>query len=466
MPHLRNRYTRKRKRIVGGKPVVPTFHVVIATSGRKTLKGMIDSLKDELKEGDALTVIFDGKNAKSKSGYLDQWTAPMKCAIRIKEQIPGLKFYGHPVLNNTIPHLEPVTSFIMFADDDDTYIKGAFNLLRGKCTDLNTMYITKMYCTRSNKIIPSNGTTSIIRNNIGKPNGVVPFKDAPKVLFGTSSYTGDYEYYKKMERKVANIVFLDDIIYTIGNEVANVNGNNNKQSGGKKKNLALIFYGRVNAYEHSLDHLNTIFHNPKFNCKVFCSLNLKKSNEYIEGFRKQFDIGDEQIHIEKTEVPEWYTNLSPEFCKNTPTDAPVSEVIPCYSSYSTIYHMYQSFRLVEKYRQKHDIDFDIVFVYRTDLLPVEKEYPIGEVEDNTIYIPKDDKKNGSNFYPDGITSLAAYGNYSVMKKFCSLVKNVKSVNHIEIMLLEYLKRMKIKIERFVYHTIVNPERKNPKYDLS
>jgi hypothetical protein len=36
---------------------------------------MIDSLKGELLEGDAMTIIFDGPDALKKSTFTDEWTS-------------------------------------------------------------------------------------------------------------------------------------------------------------------------------------------------------------------------------------------------------------------------------------------------------------------------------------------------------------------------------------------------------
>jgi hypothetical protein len=223
MPLLRNRHTRKRKRMSGGKNSIPTFHVVIISGGRTELKEMIDSLRNELKEGDALTIVFDGKNAKKKSEYLDEWTATMKCAIHIKEQIPGLKHWGHPTLNKTIPTLHPETTFIMYADDDDTYVKGSFDILRNKCTDPHILYLAKFKFSNSGMLIPGMGTKEIQRANIGKPNGIIPFKDAGKVQFGTGRES-DFEYYRDLKSKVKSVVFLNDVNYIVNKYFVHVDG--------------------------------------------------------------------------------------------------------------------------------------------------------------------------------------------------------------------------------------------------
>ena len=193
----------------------PTFHVMIASSGRPSLKEMVASLQNQLLDADALTIIFDGREARGKSGYNETWTSSMKCKVNIKEEEKPHGNWGHPVLNKHIPLLSPETTYVMFADDDDTYIEGSFDKLRSKCTDPNTLYISKMKYADHSGVIPFNGMKAITKGVIGKPNGIIPFKDAGKSSLGSNRF-GDYDYYAGLKDKVANIVFLDDVIYRVG----------------------------------------------------------------------------------------------------------------------------------------------------------------------------------------------------------------------------------------------------------
>jgi len=217
------RKTNKRRRLLrGGSTTTPTFHVLIATGGRASLKEMTDSLKSQLRAGDALTIIFDGEKAKKRSTYDDSWLADCACATRIIEQVPGLGHYGHPVLNKYIPELTPKTTFIMFADDDDTYLPGAFDALRSKCSDPKTLYISRMkHKADPSKVIPDAGLTEIHENHIGKPNGIIPFDSAPLSKL-ENNYVGDFHYYKNLSETGIPVVFLDDIIYEIGANQGNV----------------------------------------------------------------------------------------------------------------------------------------------------------------------------------------------------------------------------------------------------
>lgn len=202
---------------------MPTFHVMIVTAGRQNLIKMLDSLKGQLRENDAITIVFDGKFAKKKSTFTDDSIKDMKCKVNVIEQVPGLKHYGHPSINKYLPYLNPVTTYAMFADDDDHYTDGAFDALRTKCKDPNILYIAKMR--NGEGLIPPEGTTTIEGGKIGKVNGIIPFKDKASVKMGESGYAGDLEYYVALKDKVKRVEFLDDVIYEVTPLPNSSNGN-------------------------------------------------------------------------------------------------------------------------------------------------------------------------------------------------------------------------------------------------
>lgn len=202
---------------------MPTFHIMIVTAGRPSLMKMLDSLKGQLRENDAITIVFDGKFAKKKSTFTDDSIKDMKCKVNTIEQVPGLKHYGHPSINKYLPDLNPVTTYAMFADDDDHYIDGAFDALRAKCKDPNVLYVAKMR--NGEGLIPPEGTTTIEGGKIGKVNGIIPFKDKASVKMGETGYAGDLEYYVALKDKVKGVEFLDDVIYEVTPLPNSSNGN-------------------------------------------------------------------------------------------------------------------------------------------------------------------------------------------------------------------------------------------------
>ena len=195
---------------------VPTFHILIATAGRPTLKKLLDSLKGELTESDAITIVFDGTGAKEKAGYDESWFSGHMSQHTVIVQDPnlGAGIGGEPIRTKYQTSLKPETTYIMHADDDDEYIKGSFEKLRRICTDPEVLYIAKMnYSDKPGLVIPRQNK-DIVHADIGTPNGIIPFHSAAKAQWGMR-YGGDFDYYNALQTKVKEVIFLDTIIYTV-----------------------------------------------------------------------------------------------------------------------------------------------------------------------------------------------------------------------------------------------------------
>ncbi len=207
----RKRPTRRQR---GGQQPPPTFHVFIPSGGRPSLKALLDSLKPQLTERDALTLVFDGEDAPKKATYNEDWLNGIKCAKKVIVHTPRINKWSHGLQNEYQNKITPETTFIMYADDDDTYLPGAFDTLRAKCVNPECLYIAKMtYADDRNKVIPRD--TNIVLGNISTQNGIIPFKDAFKSKWGMR-YGGDFDYYNDLKTKVKTIEFLPDIIYLVG----------------------------------------------------------------------------------------------------------------------------------------------------------------------------------------------------------------------------------------------------------
>jgi hypothetical protein len=190
----------------------PTFHIFIPSGGRPELKEMLDSLKGELKEGDAITVVFDGKEAHTKSGFDDSWFSDYKCVTKMLVEEFNIGFWGHGLANKYQSTLTPKTTFIMNANDDDLYIAGSFDILRAKSTNPVCLYIAKIRITKDGENLVVPRTPAIVEGNIGTPNGIIPFNDVDKAKWELR-YGGDFDYYNNLQHKVQQIEYLDHIIY-------------------------------------------------------------------------------------------------------------------------------------------------------------------------------------------------------------------------------------------------------------
>jgi hypothetical protein len=209
---------RNNKRLLGGNKNIPTFHILICTAGRPNLKRMIDSLKEQLTVNDAITIIFDGPDALKNSTYADDWNNGFKCPIKIIEQVPQLGFWGHEARNKYQNQLQPKTTYILNADDDDKYVDGAFNKLREKLTNPNILYISRMTNsanhTNRKHYYPKNNNLSIKLGNIGTPSGIIPFDKAGKSQW-THRHGGDFDYYNGLKKQVDGVEFVDILLYQI-----------------------------------------------------------------------------------------------------------------------------------------------------------------------------------------------------------------------------------------------------------
>jgi len=198
---------------VSSNRLIPTFHILIATAGKKVLYNMLNSLKNELTSNDAITIVFDGEDAFIKSSFSYEWLEGHKSIINIVEQTPNLGFWGHGIRNKYQQYLDPKTTFIMHADDDDAYIEGSFTKLRQLCVDPNTLYIARFFIVSKNMFVPSQ-MHQIQQDDIGTPCGIIPFNIAYKSEWG-HRYGGDFDYYNNIQKYASNTKFLNLTIYKV-----------------------------------------------------------------------------------------------------------------------------------------------------------------------------------------------------------------------------------------------------------
>lgn len=193
---------------------IPTFHILIATAGRPCLQKMLNSLKDELKENDAITIVFDGKGSIERSGFSNDWLQGHQSHISVIEEEINLGYWGHAIRNRYQEILTPKTDFIMHADDDDVYIPSAFDSLRRSCIHPNLLYIARVFDTLKQIPIPSLIERKIIKNDIATPCGIIPFNKACMARW-KYIYGGDFNYYNELQTRVSGVVYLYYEIYTI-----------------------------------------------------------------------------------------------------------------------------------------------------------------------------------------------------------------------------------------------------------
>ena len=182
---------------------MPSFHILIASIGRPSLQIMLNSLLPQLRACDHVTIVFDDVEPPQLN------TERAECQIHIHRQTPNLGAWGHGIRNTYAKRLEP-TDFVMHADDDDIYTKGAFDQLRKLCRNPMLLYIAKM--DKRGIIFPL--ATYIKEGEIGTPCGIIPYQ-LNKLGNWLPRIGGDGKFYEGIARRAKGVRFLDAVIYKV-----------------------------------------------------------------------------------------------------------------------------------------------------------------------------------------------------------------------------------------------------------
>jgi len=282
----RGGHTRKRG---GGN--TPTFHFLITSAGRPSLKAMLDSLKGELKEGDAVTLVFDGEAAPKDAGYTDAWKEEMGGKLHVHVEKEHTGNWGHGLRSKYQGKLEPKTTFVLHGDDDDVYRAGFLQKLREKCQDPDTLYIAKMgfkYENKPDEVVPKR--KEFEQGDIGTPNGIIP-----SAIVGAAewlpNYHGDYTYYTALKAKAKKVEFLDDVIYTVMTDV-----------GDKPKFNTYVFY-HIYCNKHTmpvvLDQVTKIIYSGLYEHVHSVKCFLSGEEEHIERIKELLRQHGSKFKVEK-----------------------------------------------------------------------------------------------------------------------------------------------------------------------
>ncbi len=190
----------------------PTFNILVATIGRNTLEDLIESLSDQLKENDCLTIVFDNNTIREIKN-IDK----LKCKVNIFNETQKLGHWGHGIRNKYARLLER-KDFVLHADDDDTYFPDSFDRLRKECVNKHIIYIAKMV--KDKGVYPSD-RVSISLGNIGTPCGIIPYnynREGKWEYF----YGGDCMYYVELIKKFKMYKRLNIFLYNVGNTKDNM----------------------------------------------------------------------------------------------------------------------------------------------------------------------------------------------------------------------------------------------------
>ena len=181
-----------------------SINILISTLGKKSIFRTLISLKDQLREEDFLTIIFDGVN--TNIDIITLFTKQnFKCNVNIIFEKEQQGFWGHGI-RNKYNNLQG--DFIHHSDDDDEYLPDAIDNIKNICINNDIIYIFKII-RENGEVIWKNKEIKI--NKISTQSGIIP-NHINKEGYWELKYGGDFDFYKKITEN-NKVLYIDKIIY-------------------------------------------------------------------------------------------------------------------------------------------------------------------------------------------------------------------------------------------------------------
>jgi len=188
-----------------------SYHILLATIGKKSIFNILMMLKKQLLKTDFLTIVFDGVEKSNNIDLIKDFCKDFTCNITIILEKQNLGYWGHGI-RNKYNNLEG--DFIYHIDDDDIIFENTFDIIRKHCVDNNIIYLFKIQL-ENNTIVWKNKI--IKEGEISTQSGIIPMH-INKNGYWTLRYGGDFDYYNNLSKDY-NIIFIDKLIYKkIGNK--------------------------------------------------------------------------------------------------------------------------------------------------------------------------------------------------------------------------------------------------------
>jgi len=181
-----------------------SINILISTLGKKSIFRTLISLKDQLREEDFLTIIFDGVN--TNIDIITLFTKQnFKCNVNIIFEKEQQGFWGHGIRNK---YKDLKGDFIHHSDDDDEYLPDAIDNIKNICINKDIIYIFKII-RENGEVIWKNKEIKI--NKISTQSGIIP-NHINKEGYWELKYGGDFDFYKKITEN-NKVLYIDKIIY-------------------------------------------------------------------------------------------------------------------------------------------------------------------------------------------------------------------------------------------------------------
>lgn len=204
--------------------------------------------------------------------------------------------------------------------------------------------------------------------------------------------------------------------------------------------VAILVYGRLNRaldnYRNIISRIGSTEERIE-TIDFFCSSDNSTNIEDFVIKYKPKDYINDKIEIDENEL-NYYKSV------RVPREVSVENVLRHFTNKKRVYNIFN------QYTKENNLHYDVIVTLRIDI-KFFKEFIINKPENNTIYIP-----NGED-HRNGINDQIAYGNQSVMEKYCNIMDNCKFIIsnkltrhgfHPESLTLSNIKLHEITIQRF------------------
>ncbi|CAK0732654.1 hypothetical protein CVIRNUC_000161 [Coccomyxa viridis] len=194
------------------KAAKPTLHIIIPTTGRKTLFKMIRSLESQLSSEDHLTIGFDGQD---KEGIFEEVQHMLRTMPGNNEAIMEQK-YGD--MGNSIrdKHKKEKGDFVMFADDDNWYVPDALSTVRAVVSnDWDALYVFQLQMAESpgSRIPNIHQGGEVEYGNVDSGCGVIPVKHVHHSDWFQDVYGADGQFYHQLSERLPRTYLIPKVIF-------------------------------------------------------------------------------------------------------------------------------------------------------------------------------------------------------------------------------------------------------------
>jgi len=183
-----------------------SFHLLIATIGRKTLINIINSINFQLNENDFITIVYD--NVDIDNTIEEIKNIKTNCKMNIIMEKEKLGYWGNGI-RNKYKNLEG--DFIFHGNDDDIYLPDAMYIIRSTVVNPSNLYLFNILYNYGRSQINTYDKKKIEICHISTQSSIIP-NNINKIGKWGERYSGDYDFYKSIELLVNDIEYYNECI--------------------------------------------------------------------------------------------------------------------------------------------------------------------------------------------------------------------------------------------------------------